>query len=351
MSLLLGCGGGSSIGSGQPSPALPGLHVSGAHLSGANGSTVRLRGVNRAGTEFACVQGWGVFDGPSDAASIGAIVSWHADAVRVPLNEDCWLGINGVHDAYGGNAYRAAVEGYVARLHQAGLAVILDLHWSAPGSTQATQQMPMPDADHAPAFWASVASAFRADHDVLFDLFNEPFPDQAGTALGDAWSCWLRGCDMRPGYGAADQWHAAGMQSLVDAVRSTGATQPLMLGGVAHANDLRGWLAHRPHDPVGQLVASFHVYNFNRCASTGCWSQEVAAVAAQVPVVTGEVGENDCAGGFLDSYLPWADTHGISYLAWTWNTWSCTDGPALITAYSGSPTAYGAAYRAHLAAA
>lgn len=343
--LLLGCGAASS----PSSPALSGLHVQGAQLIGASGTPLRLRGVDRAGTEFACIQGTGIFDGPSDTASIAAISAWHVNAVRLPLNEDCWLGINGVRAAFGGNEYRTAVEAFVSRLHRAGLAVILDLHWSAPGSVPAAQQMPMPDADHAPAFWASVAAAFRSDHDLLFDLFNEPFPDRAGTASGNAWECWLHGCEMPSGYGVAAPWRAAGMQSLVDAVRSAGATQPLMLGGVDYANDLTGWLAHRPNDPLQQLVASFHVYNYNRCRTPGCWSSEVAPVAARAPVVTGEVGENDCAGSFLDSYLPWADAHGISYLAWTWNTWSCSAGPALITSYSGAATPFGAAYRAHLA--
>src|SRR2546422_3166294 len=52
----------------------------------------RLRGVNRSGTEYACAQGWGMFDGPSDSASVQAIASWKANVVRVPLNETCWLG-------------------------------------------------------------------------------------------------------------------------------------------------------------------------------------------------------------------------------------------------------------------
>ena len=30
------------------------------------GHPVRLLGVNRAGAEYACVQGWGIFDGPTD---------------------------------------------------------------------------------------------------------------------------------------------------------------------------------------------------------------------------------------------------------------------------------------------
>src|SRR5690242_14308807 len=76
-------------------PALPGLRVSGSNLQ-AGGKRVVLRGVNRSGTEYACIQGFGIFDGPSGATSVGAIASWHVNFVRVLLNEDCWLGLGGV---------------------------------------------------------------------------------------------------------------------------------------------------------------------------------------------------------------------------------------------------------------
>ena len=52
--------------------SLPAIHVSGKRLLNAGGHVVHLRGVNRSGTEYACVQGWGIFDGPSDAASVKA---------------------------------------------------------------------------------------------------------------------------------------------------------------------------------------------------------------------------------------------------------------------------------------
>ena len=75
-----------------PGGSAPALHVSGNKLVNASGSTVTLHGVNRSGAEFACVQGTGLFDGPVDQASVAAMASWHINAVRVPLNEDCWLG-------------------------------------------------------------------------------------------------------------------------------------------------------------------------------------------------------------------------------------------------------------------
>jgi endoglucanase len=73
-------------------------------------------------------------------------------------------------------------------------------------------------------------------------------------------------------------------------------------------------------------------------------------VAARVPVVTGELGEDDCAHGFIDEYMGWADAHGVSYLGWAWNVWDCKTGPALITDYAGTPTPYRVGLRDHLAA-
>jgi hypothetical protein len=126
-----------------------GLHVVGARLVDASGRRVTLRGVDRSGTEYACIQGWGIFDGPSSGASVQAIASWDVNFVRVPLNEDCWLGINGVKRAYGGAAYRKAVVRYVKLLHRYGMYVELSLIWAAPGKYRATYQPGSPDEDHA----------------------------------------------------------------------------------------------------------------------------------------------------------------------------------------------------------
>src|SRR5207302_263155 len=82
--------------------------VVGNRLADSAGRLLMLRGANRSGTEYACIQGWGIFDGPSDDASVQAMASWRLNYVRVPLNEDCWLGIDGVDPAYGGSSYRTA---------------------------------------------------------------------------------------------------------------------------------------------------------------------------------------------------------------------------------------------------
>ena len=141
------------------------------------------------------------------------------------------------------------------------------------------------------------------------------------------------------------------MQTLVNAVRSAGANNVLMLGGLEWSNDLTQWLQHEPTDPDHNLAASWHSYNFNACSNQSCWTSQVAPVAASVPVVAGEIGENDCAGSYITPLTTWMESDGISFLAWAWNAdFACSSGPGLITDYTGTPTAYGAAYKAVLQA-
>jgi endoglucanase len=330
-----------------PATATPDLRVRGNQLVDGPGAghVVQPRGVNRSGTEYACIQGWGFFQSPrpgriDDPQMIAAMKSWDIDIVRVPLNEDCWLGIH-APAGYGGAPYRQIIERYVHALNAAHLYVILDLHWAAPGGAKATGQIPMADADHAPAFWRSVATAFKGDHALVFDLFNEPF--------GISWACWRNGCQV-PAGGGWPAYRAAGMQQLVDAVRSTGARQPLMLGGLSYSLDLSGWLPHEPRDPDHQLIASEHTYGDLSPCDGDC-KAAMLATAKRVPVVMGELGETDCAQGYVDAMMRFADAHGIGYLGWAWDAtsggWSCTGGPALITGYSGAPTPFGVGFRDH----
>jgi hypothetical protein len=316
------------------------VRVSGSQLVDGSGTPVQLRGVNRDGSDYACVQGWGVSDGPLDEASVAAIASWHVNVVRIPMNEDCWLGINGINPAYGGTNYQQAIINYVSLLNEHGLYAILALTDAAPGSTPANGLVQMADEDHSPAFWQSVASTFGNNPAVVFDLFGEPFPDN-NTTTAAAWTCWRDGgtCPQLP-------YQAAGMQQLVNVVRSTGASNVLALGGIGYASVFNQWGQYEPSDPLGELIADFHNYDFGGCTNSACWSQ-IPAEINHVPLVSGEMGFD----GYIETYMPWADTNGVGYLAWTWDTWGCSGGQALISDYSGTPcNPYGEGYQQHLAA-
>jgi endoglucanase len=343
----------SQGGGGGPAPQ---LHVSGNGLLNAAGQQVILRGVNRSGAEYACVQGNGIFDGEVDQAAVSAMKSWGINAVRVPLNEACWNAESYVNAAYAGTNYINAIKSYVSLLNSNGLVAILDLHWTdgaytgpsaGCSSAQATCQKPMPDAAQAIPFWSSVATTFKGNDAVIFDLFNEPYASRAdNNNSAEGWQCWATGSPC-----TGISYPVAGMQQMINAVRGAGANNVIMLGGEEYSNDLTGWLQNEPTDPDHNLVASWHSYNFNACSSQSCWTSQVAPVIAQVPVVAGEIGENDCAGGYINPLTTWLDSQHTSYLAWAWNAdFNCSSGPGLITDYvPGDPTAYGAAYKSHLA--
>jgi len=344
--------------------AIAGLHVVGNQIVNGAGQPLRLIGVDRSGTQYACVQGWGIFDGSHDAAATQAMASWSINAVRVPLNEDCWLGINGVSPSYSGTTYQQAIVDYVNLLNSYGLVAILDLHWNAPGATLATSQQPMADADHAPAFWASVAAFFKGNSSVVFDLYNEPYIDFNQPTV-DYWSCWLKGgCTVVSQQGTT--FATAGMQSLLDAVRNAGATNVVLAGGLSYANRLDQWLSHKPSDPTGNLAAAWHVYSGNGAANsdsagnacqpsgpsttTSCLASVIVPLAQASPIVVGELGDFYCnphdANGDVVQSMQWWDAHNVSYLAWSWNAsgGACgpsAGGPYLVGDYSGTPYSTG----------
>jgi endoglucanase len=329
----------------------PQLHVSGNALVNASGNRIVLHGVDRSGTEFECILGKGIFAGPSNQASISAMKSWGINAVRIPLNEACWNGDKYVDPSYSGANYRAAIDAYVKLLNSNGIVAILDLHWSdgmysgnSHGclSAKAVCQKPMPDEAEAVPFWASVAANFNGNDSVIFDLFNEPYPDKALPTKTAAWECWLKGgASCSPGI----SYRVAGMQGLVDTVRATGANNVIMLGGLAYSNNLTEWLKYEPTDPDHNLVASWHSYSYNRCNNLQCWNSQITPVISTVPLIAGEIGERDCTDHYIDPLMAYLGSKSTSYLAWAWNAhFRC----GLISSYAGTPTAKGEGYKSHL---
>lgn len=346
------------------------LHVEGNRIVNAHGKHVRLLGFNNSGAEYACMQGWGIFDDDAPdhlsvpTSDIAAMADWHgADAVRIQLNEQCWLGIGGVKPQYGGPAYQHAIESYVRELTDKGFAVILDLHLSAPDDEASVNQEEMPDANSIP-FWTQVARAFKSNRAVLFDLFNEPWPfDQS---ISDAaWACWRDGGCTLPSQNGDIDYRAVGMDRLIKAVRSTGARNIVLAGGLDYASSLGKWLRFKPHDRDHELAASLHVYSFGGCHSPSCYDAAPTKVARKVPLVVGELGADldvsyavvaagcpssySVTTGFDHHFFHWANHHHVSWLAWTWNPWH--DCMALVQDFGGHPTApYGKRVRQALKA-
>lgn len=253
----------------QVSRTVPnGIRVSGNHLVDGGGNVIGLHGINRSGTEYACIQGWGIFDGPSDANSIQAMTTWNSNIVRVPLNEDCWLGINGVKPQYGGSNYRNAVVAYVHLLHSYGMYAELSLMFGAPGQYEATYQDAAPDEDHSPAMWTSMAATFKNDPNVILAPWGE-------TTVG--WTCFMKtGCDNQATYGPKHAYYrTASMKQAVQVMRAAGYNGVISIPCIDYANACANYrgssrLQSHPGDPLNQMVAEAHVYGKTGCDTVTC---------------------------------------------------------------------------------
>lgn len=344
-----------SASSAPVSLSVAGLHAVGNRILNSHGQAVTLRGVDKAGSEYMCLGSGSTafFDGPNDQNDVNNMLSWGINVVRLPYNEGCWLGLNGLPIAnYSAAAYQAAMTAEVNLLTSNNIAVIVDLQWAAPGTHQAYPSpqalIPLPDADHALTFWTSVANAYKTNSSVIFDPFNEPYPDNnQDTTL--AWTCLRDGCtSIYPNDGSS--YTGVGMQSIVNTIRAAGAGNLIMVPGVQFTNSLSQWLTYRPTDSANNEAAEVHLYQGQSCSSTSCYDANIAPVlAGGFPVIAGEIGENDCQHTpFLDPTMIWLDAHFASYLGWAWNTNDCSGFPSLLSAYDGTPTSFGVGLRDHL---
>lgn len=323
------------------------------------------RGVNWTSFEYACTQGWGMSNLDTLVATdpltfeARAIADWGTNTVRIPLNQDCWLGTRGApvsdqFDSRTPTGYRTAVADFVDALNRAGMVVILDLHSRKRIGAPEFGNLAMPDSESL-AFWRSVAQDFADNPSVMFDAFNEPYSryhdKQKRWIFELSWKCWRDGgCrapvadDQTPTLGQPS-YDVQGMETVVETIRDAGAEQPVLLGGLDYANDLSHWLEFKPDDD--QLVASFHSYDFNRCSDRACWEEEIAPLADSVPVLTSELGAEEPTGGYVEDYLEWADEHRLGVLFWVWAD-HATDPMSLVRDQGGKPTDYGRLARSWL---
>lgn len=337
-----------------PQPVVEGNHI----VDARSGRDFVPRGVNWSSFEYACAQGWGISSLDTvvardpNASEAEAIAGWGANTVRLPLNQDCWLGTRGapVSDEFDERTvelYRQSVQDFVSALNHAGLVVILDLHSRKRIGQPEFGNLAMPDSESL-AFWRSVATDYRDNPSVMFDAFNEPYSryNSQGTALllDLSWKCWRDGGCQAPV--EDDQmvsagrvtFQAQGMDSVVQSIRGTGAKQPILLGGLDYANDLSHWLEFAPDDD--QLIAAFHSYDFKDCSTRDCWDTVLAGLADSVPVLTSELGSSQLANGYVEDYLAWADEHHLGALFWVWADHP-HDPMSLVSDEAGTPTRYG----------
>lgn len=307
-----------------------GYYTNGTTVCTAAGEPHLFHGVDRPSFEWS-TQGQAI--GISD---FEAMASWHANVVRIALNQDFWLAGAALYDP----AYQDRIDRAVHYAEAAGLDVILDLHWSDQGNLAArdsggdhdksssSSQQPMADVN-SKQFWIEVATKYRDDGHVLFELYNEPH--------NISWAVWLNG-----GNAAGFNFQAVGMQELYDAVRATGADNLVIAGGLSYAFDLSA-VGRAPISGYNVMYATHPYFPQNPISA---WEDRFGYLATHdiAPVIVSEFGDHttNCTGAWNTQLIEFSDAHHISWTAWAWFAVNDTCSfPALISDWSYTPTVQG----------
>lgn len=318
------------------------VKVQGNRLVDPDGKEVWLQGVNAGGMET-------IPNGEQETKStVVAIDEWKANCIRLPINEAHWFGTGVYSKNDGGASFRAAVDKIVRLAANRGAYVVIDLH-----------RFRAPKAEHV-AFWKDCAAHYKNHPAVLFDLFNEPH--------GISWEVWRdggwvgeQGKHDESAFLSAEEkrknqgFESVGMQALVDAVRSTGAKNVVIAGGLNWANDLTGIeseaiergekKSYRLTDATGNgIMYAWHTYHWHKG-----WGR-IPPVAAKHPIFLGEVGA--CPHGIMnfipdnqqeDPYTFSPDMLGfIQKLRINWTAWCFHPkaAPCMIKSWDYDPTPY-----------
>jgi endoglucanase len=330
-------------------PIAPGgYYVQGNSIYDATGKAHLFHGVDRTSFE------WDPEGQYIDAGDYTIMAGgWDANVVRIPIDQDFWLSTSPIYSA----GYAGVIDQQVTGARAAGLDVILDLHWSDRGDISAASnanlgtlpgQQCMADTNSV-TFWQEVATKYKTNGHVLFELYNEPHDI--------SWNVWLGGGSTTSGDAGtcADSFTAVGMQALYDTVRGAGAENLVLIGGDNWAYDLSGVPGNRVNGH--NVVYVSHVYHHDTGHDESDWPADWGFLTATDPVMLTEFGpfsnqSNDvnCELDYVTDVLDYADTNHVSWSSWAWWVYSgggtddgsdYCDYPSILLTRTGEPNSLG----------
>ncbi len=221
-----------SFAHGTPTPLPVGpLHVKGSAIVDSTGQAILLRGVEMPGLNIANPTAEQIQTiAAMNATTFGVLrFRWNINTLRLPVSNAVWR--------RDGQPYLDRVGKIVRAATAYGLIVVIsDCEDASSGETSG---LGLPTQDSA-AFWKTWAAFFKNDPHVIFSAFNEPSVRLTPGHVADRrspsdWQFWLQGGTASSGQSVA------GMKALVDAIRSTGATQIVSVSAYFDLLDFQGF--------------------------------------------------------------------------------------------------------------
>jgi aryl-phospho-beta-D-glucosidase BglC (GH1 family) len=219
-------------------------HVEGAQIVDSSGNPLILRGA-QIQSSLVFINGWKKPEQNLNSTTFHVMVhDWHMNALRLPTS-------NWIYDK-NPTKYMSELDRIIEEANAAGLYVIIDLHDNVKSGSPYAKGDDVPKPQDV-EYWKIIAAHFKNNPMVMFDVLNEP------QVRG--WDAWLHGG------GTVGGTPLLGFQDLVDAVRSVGAKQIIVVepgkaGG--DTGESGGWATmgnHFINDPYGNIVYSRHVYS------------------------------------------------------------------------------------------
>jgi hypothetical protein len=272
-----------------------GLTTRGNRILDAGGRAVIPRGVNRGGLQLTST-GFAMSD-----ADFGTMQRWGASIVRLKISQHFWLDGMCTFDP----AYVGRVDAAVSSITRRGMIALVELGRSTQDQWCGGEGM-RPLADQLSlVFWREVATRYKANPLVAFDLFNEPHDVTFRE--------WRNGKTF-------DTWRGVGMQELYDNVRATGARNLTFVSGTSWGYNLRAVLS-MPLDGYG-IVYGSHPY----CLECGGelrsdMDTAITPVARLYPVVLTEFGWNQKSAAYNANVIAWAEARKIGWAVFAWHEW------------------------------
>lgn len=228
---------------GGSAPVAGPLTTRGNQILDGHGKPLILRGLQRFGLE-----GGTHTPLPTDT-EIGQLKLWGANEVRISLGEQKWLSTDCDYEA----DYPQVIDKVVHWVTSRGMVALLNLHFATIGDCGTAGLTPMADSPGAITFWQEVASRYKSNPLVAFDLFNEPHVSQ---------STWLYGGTFQADGQTVE---AAGMQQLYNTVRGTGANNLVVVSGLDFAD-------HPPTELVSgaNIAYAAHAYQCTASPPPSC---------------------------------------------------------------------------------